>query len=420
MKKIYKKLIGVSLILSMIIGVVGCSSIKPQKDNPDIVDDPIIKNAKLDENFIDTQMNFSVDLFRETASNEKGKNVMISPFSVMTALSIVANGADGETKEELEKVLGGKYTIEELKKNISAYIESLPSGEKSKLQIANALWLNEKDGLIINDKFINTAVDYYDAEINKGAFTNKTVSDINKWVKKNTDGMIDEIIKEVSPKTVMYVLNAIAFDGEWKIPYEEDSIHKDVFCSYNGERQKVDFMYSEELSYFDDGLATGFKKSYKGGNYSFVAMLPNEDVDIDEYVSKLTSESIKKTLENKIYADVRTSIPKFESEYKIELNGILNNMGLSQIFDERNANLTKLGTCNEKNIFVSGVNHKTFISVDEKGTKASAVTSISVEMSAAMTPDEIVEIYLNRPFVYMIIHEATNTPLFMGVFNNVE
>jgi serpin B len=177
-------------------------------------------------------------------------------------------------------------------------------------------------------------------------------------------------------------------------------------------------MRSEESKYLDDGKATGFIKPYADGQYSFVALLPNEDVSIQDYIAFMTGEGFTGTIADAKSGIVYSTLPKFTSEYKIQMNGALNSMGIEDAFDPSLADFSKLGNSSLGNIFISSVLHKTYISVDELGTKAGAVTS--VEMSVTSIPiTDIYTVTLDRPFVYAIIDTNTNLPLFIGAVLNI-
>jgi serpin B len=160
-------------------------------------------------------------------------------------------------------------------------------------------------------------------------------------------------------------------------------------------------------------------KYYKGGKYAFLALLPNEGMSIESYIDSLDGENLYSLLSNVIRCEVRTSIPKFESEFAIEFSEILSNMGMPTPFDPYNANFTKMGESITKQLYISRVIHKTFIQVAEKGTKAGAVTVVEVGDNASAAPTEPKRVYLNRPFVYMIIDTQNNVPIFIGSMTDI-
>ena len=417
MKKPRISLVIISLLLvcAMAVNLTGCTMKVQAKDlmegitpnNVDALDDLSSQNADVTD--------FAIRLFK--ASNENGKNTLISPLSVLCALAMTANGAEEETLAQMEEVLG--MTTEELNLYLYSYMKNLPQGDKYKLSLANSIWFTEDERFTVNQDFLQTNADYYGADIYKAPFDKQTLKDINNWVKQNTDGMIPEILDQISPEAIMYLVNALAFEAEWSEIYEKHQVKDGEFTKEDGTKQNAKFMYGSEGTYFEDENATGFMKRYKGGKYAFVAMLPNEGVTVSEYIASLDGESLNALLANPQYATVHTSIPKFETEYSVEMSEILKNMGMTEAFDMYNADFEGLGTSTAGNIFISRVLHKTFISVGEKGTKAGAATIVEMKDGAAAEPTEPKEVYLDRPFVYMLVDCENNIPFFIGTMMDV-
>lgn len=367
-------------------------------------------------------MDFGLNILRNSMASDKaagevGKNTMISPISILAALAMTANGAKGDTLEQMEEVFG--IDMDSLNRQMSAYIAGCDDSEEYKLNIANAIWFKNDGSLSVREDFLQKNANYYEASIYSAPFDNTTLEDINNWVDKNTDGMIDEILKEISPDAVMYLVNAVAFDAKWQEQYSEDAIHEREFTKEDGTVQKVEFMYAEEGVYLENDNATGFMKYYKGGDYAFVAILPEEGMTIEKYVASLDGETLYGLLASASKTAVNTSIPKFESEYEIALKGVLSEMGMIDAFDGSAADFSGIGTSTMGNLFISKVFHKTFISVDANGTKAGAATSVEIEVECAPAePPKTV--YLDRPFVYMIVDTDTYKPLFIGTMMDVE
>lgn len=179
-------------------------------------------------------------------------------------------------------------------------------------------------------------------------------------------------------------------------------------------------MYSTESIYLEDEHATGFMKKYKGGKYAFVAMLPNEGVSVSEYVESLSGEKLNALLENPQYKTVYAAIPQFETAYDTEMADILKGMGMPDAFDPDDAEFGRLGASTEGGIYINRVLHKTFISVNEKGTKAAAATVIEISDCGAMLPEDLKEVYLDRPFVYMLIDCENDIPFFIGTMMDIK
>ena len=352
---------------------------------------------------------FALRLFR--ASADESENTLISPLSVLSALAMTANGAEEETLREMEEVLS--MTTEELNSYLHAYMNSLPQGEGYKLHLANSVWLTDDESFTVSEDFLQTNVDYYGAEIYRAPFDEKTCEKINVWVKKHTDGMIPEILKQIPPEAVMCLVNALAFEAEWSQPYEEMQVRDGVFTREDGTEQTAEFMYSDEGHYLADDMATGFMKYYKGYKYAFAALLPNEGVSVEEYIASLDGESLHTMLANPQFDTVFAAVPKFEVEYGTELSEVLSGMGMNDAFDPERADFSGLGTSNRGNVYISQVLHKTFISVAEKGTKAGAATAVLMDAGDALIEDPK-EVYLDRPFVYMLVDCENGTPFFIG------
>ena len=412
--KTMKKLIALILLLTMAANVVSCSMQVRAKNLMDGITPNEIAAAESLSEQNPAVTDFAVRLFK--ASEESGKNTLISPLSVLCALAMTANGAKEETLAQMESVLG--MTKDELNIYLYSYMKKLPSGEKYKLSLANSIWFTNDESFTVNRDFLQTTADYYGADIYKSPFDQKTCKEINKWVEDNTDGMIPEILDEINPEAVMYLVNALAFDAEWAKIYRESSVKYGKFTKEDGSEQNVELMYNTENVYLEDDNASGFMKYYKDGKYAFVALLPNEGVSVSEYISSLDGKSLSEMLANAQIATVRTCVPKFETEYDVNMAEILAKMGMPDAFDSDKADFTGLGTSSVGNIYISRVIHKTFISVDEKGTKAGATTAVEM-MPESAPPTDIKKVYLNRPFVYMLVDCENNIPFFIGTMMDV-
>ena len=359
---------------------------------------------------------FAVRLFK--ASMKDGENTLISPLSVLVALSMTANGAEGETLAQMQKVLG--MPIEQLNTWIHSYMENLPEADKYKLSLANSIWFTDDERFTVNQDFLQTNADYYGADIYRAPFDDATCKDINKWVKDNTDGMIKNILDQIPQEAVMYLINALAFDAEWQDIYFESQVRKGEFTTETGEKRNVDMMYSEENKYLEDKHATGFIKYYKDRKYAFAALLPKEGTTVSEYIASLDGEHLNDLLTNAKSAFVNTSIPKFETEYDVDMSAVLSGMGMTDAFSGATADFSKLGHSTAGNIFINRVLHKTFISVDERGTKAGAATVVEMNDECALIIEDPKQVFLDRPFVYMLIDCETKIPFFIGTMMDVE
>lgn len=358
-----------------------------------------------DDEFKAAASSFATELFKDNYS--KGKTTLVSPLSVLTALALVQNGAEGETLVQLERALGG-LDRDTLNAYMRAYCDFLT--ESDELKIANSVWTDS--GAEAKRAFLQKAVDSYSAQLFSAPLSDpKTVESINSWVKKNTDGMIPKIIEKADRYAVMMLVNAIAFDAKWETPYKRSDIEKLEFTSYSGSKKKTDFMCSTENIYLKDGGAVGFMKPYKNGRFAFAALLPDENTGIDDYVASLSGEKLMKIFSSaKRGNEVNVKMPKFRAEYSTQLIDTLKKMGVKDAFDNKTADFSSL--IENRDAYIATVVHKTFIEVDENGTRAAASTLVGADTMSLMEPYSVC---LNRPFVYMIVDTETNLPLFIGV-----
>lgn len=358
-----------------------------------------------DKEFKAAAASFSADLFKYNYSN--GKTTLVSPLSVLTALALVQNGAQGNTLAQLEQALGG-LDRDTLNAYMRAYCDFLSAGDE--LKIANSVWTDSSAEA--KRAFLQKAVDSYSAQLFSAPLSDpKTVESINSWVKKNTDGMIPKIIEKADRYAVMMLVNAIAFDAKWETPYKRSDIEKLEFTSYSGSKKKTDFMCSTENVYLKDGGTVGFMKPYKNGRFAFAALLPDENTGIDDYVASLSGDKLMKIFSSaKRGNEVNVKMPKFRAEYSAQLIDTLKKMGVKDAFDSKTADFSSL--IENRDAYIATVVHKTFIEVDENGTRAAASTLVGADTMSLMEPYSV---FLNRPFVYMIVDTETNLPLFIGV-----
>lgn len=418
MKKTHTIIVSLILICAMAINFSGCTTTVHAKDLMEgIVPNKVVPMEDLtSKNAIVTD--FAVRLFR--ASHESGKNTLISPLSVLCALAMTANGADGETLSQTENVLG--MSADELSLYFYSYMQSLSQGEKYKLCLANSIWLAESKQLSIKRDFLQKNADYFGADIYSVPFDEQTLADINNWVGEKTDKMIPNIIDEFPDNIVMYLINALAFDAEWEDVYTEGQVRDGKFTNEDRTSDTVTYMYSTEWLYLEDENAVGFMKPYNDGRYAFVAMLPNEGVSVSEYLNSLDGSALYGLLSSPSSEKVLTSIPKFETDYSADMSEILKTMGIVDAFDGALADFGGISD-SDGGIYISRVLHKTHISVAEQGTRAGAATVVEApELDAPIVgdrPSEPKKVYLDRPFVYMIVDLENNIPFFIGTMTDV-
>ena len=360
---------------------------------------------------------FSLNLLARTLWEEGygSKNVLISPVSVITALGMTTYGAGGDTLSQMEYLLGVD------RKYLNYHNSIFLNKDSKELKLANSIWFTNDSRLTVRDEFLQFNEEFYGADIYETAFNQATLTSINDWVEKKTHGMIKNVLNEIPPEAVMYLINALTFEAEWEEKYDSTQIWKDApFTTSMGNEQKVDMMRSEEGWYLSDKNATGFLKYYKDKNYAFVALLPREGLAVEDYVRGLSGYELQNMLANKQQTMVRAYLPQFSYEYDMEMSEFLKEMGMTDAFDGTKADFKNMATSTAGNIFMNRVIHKTFIEVSPVGTKAGAATVVEMDCESAPEMDKIQEVCLDRPFLYMIIDCEDNQPIFMGAVNSIE
>ena len=435
-------LLGMPAALSLGTALTGCGSNNAQDNAPDISATELtagVEGAALkQESIADTlagqtathaPFDFAVRLLQGTYPTIQQTNVLVSPLSALFALALAGAGAAGDTLSQLGTATG--MDIDSLATYLGACVRRISGedlydtqqkGDALALKCANSIWLRSSDDLSVSEDYLAACKDSFDAQAFSAPFDPTTAEDINSWVSSKTDGMIDQLVDRIAADDQLFLINALAFDDVWQEPYEESDVQGDTFATEKGDEQSVRMMHSHETAYLENSLAEGFLKPYKNYNFAFVALLPKQGVQLADLVASLDGTSLHDMITNPVpNIEVSAGLPKFSLDYQTTLNDQLVAMGARDAFDPNLANFSRMATLKDGNLAISAVLQKTFIDVNEAGTKAAAVTAIGEAGSTAM-PDEpeVREVILDRPFVYFIIDNMTLTPLFAGVLTHME
>ena len=367
-----------------------------------------VEGAEVTEDMALAATGFGLDLFKASLT---GENPLVSPLSVMEALAMTAGGAAGDTLAQMESAFGGD--IQAVNDFLLAYRESLGQGAA----VANGIWLNQDAGAAVKEDFLQTNADYYGASVTERPFDGGARDEINGWVKDHTAGRIESILDELDPAAALVLVNALVFDGAWEDVYREDQVRDGTFTNAAGESETASFMWSLEDMLLKDEHAAGFIKPYEGRDYAFAALLPEEGMTVEEYAESLTAEGLRKLLTEPAAEPVSAALPKFEARWGGELSGALADMGMADLFDPAKADLSNMADGAAGPLYVSQVQHRTFIRVDEKGTQAGAATAVEVRAAGAM--DHMEEVVLDRPFLYVLMDGESRVPLFIGAVTDL-
>ena len=361
-----------------------------------------------------TVLQNSVKMADMLSAEASGKNIMFSPTSLNFALGMIAEGAKGETKEILDDYLGtndfAAYAKEYLDK-IKAYnTEDESYGYQSKVKIADAVWVD--NGLTLQEKFKNTVSDSFGAEVEAVDFSaaEKTCDVINSWCNKNTEGLIPKIITPdlINDNTGLCLTNSLYFESGWSGEPWNVSDTEESF----GEKEKTKYMTCTGDRYYENDKATAFGRDYANG-LSFIGILPNDEGDFN--LEDLDIGGLLKS--NPEYDEVDCKMPKLNFETSTVLNDMLSSLGLDNLFSS-NADFSGIA---DQNVNVDTILQKTKLELDENGTKAAAVTAVTMECMSAPAENEpiIKTVELTRPFAFLIYDRSNDEILFIGKVTSI-
>ena len=415
----FKKRMLSLLMISLLVFVAGCSTgsnPKTTNSTPPISND--VKFGKGDYKKITTANNELGFELLSVAEEDDNNNVFISPASLFMALSMVYNGTDGKTKEEIAKTLHieGMEADELNQANASWLTKLMKENDQIQLNIANSVWLNEV--LHFQDDFAKNNSDYFNAQIQEIDIADSdSVKRINDWVKKSTDQKIDGIVKApLDPDLVTLLINAIYFKGDWTHEFNKDLTNDQAFHLLDGSTKDVPLMsLNEKLAYMENEHFQAVELPYGEGEMSMKVFLPKEDSSLEEFKKLLTNENWVNWSKEFNARQGNVLLPKFRLEYETQLNDALKKLGMGSAFSD-SADFSKM-IKEDHPLKISKVKQKTFIEVNEVGTEAAAVTSVEVVTESASVDDSFF-MEVNRPFFFTITDDETDTILFMGSISN--
>jgi serpin B len=370
------------------------------------------KQVIINEQMLNANTRFGLNLFATINKEERDKNVFISPTSIAIALSMLYNGADGNTQQEIAEILQYQgLSRDKINENALNWQKALETADPQvKVKIANSLWL--KQGFNFQPEFLKRNQQFYSAKVTNLDFANpQSVQTINNWVKEKTNGKIDKIVERINSEDILFLINAIYFQGNWTKQFEPKLTKKETFYLSKGMTKKIPLMaQSGKYSYYENSKFQAVALPYGEKKMSLYIFLPSKNSNLNSFLGDLTDSNWQKWLSEFRNKQGSLQIPRFKLEYELQLNKVLKSLGMKTAFDERQANFSAMTSAKTK---VSNVKHKTFIEVNEKGTEASAATSVEVGVTS-MPIDEPFNMIVNRPFFLAIRDNQTGTILFMG------
>lgn len=423
-----KKVTMTLAMMAMMMGLASCGTTKNADNSKKNQQDDLVASREdglMDDNYLilsDAQRDiiennnaFALNLF----SQMKGfDSKVVSPMSVSYLMGMLANGADGQTRQEIMKAIGcEKVSLRDLNEFYQMLITRANYFDKATtINIADYIALNCH--YLLKDGFASTMQNYYKAGVESLDFSKaSTLKRINRWCSDHTDGMITKIIEQVDADAVSYIMNAIYFNGTWTDKFDTRQTKLENFQSYTRDIKKTQMMHRNgKYQYMDNADFAAVNLPYGNGSYSMTVILPNRGKSIDEVMAGLDAKKVSELRRSMDECVVDLKLPRFTISQETSLNDIISKLGAPTMFTS-GADFSNFAS---GNLSISKMLQKAKIEVSEEGTKASAVTMAMVAMTALRPEPRKVEFHANRPFIYMITEHSTGAILFMGQYTGSE
>lgn len=362
----------------------------------------------MDKQNLQTYNMITRKLLSQFAADES-QNVVFSPLSVLILLGMLADATEGQTQDEINKVLGDGLELQAVIDWLSYIQKKLE--ESGALKSSNAVCIKEEIKSKIVDGYENHLKESFNGKLFSAA---NMVDAVNEWVNRNTKGMIQKIADDSMKSMLACLLNAIAFEARWVQKYKFDDLDYWDFNNSDGTSSEVTMMRSTEWQYIEDAHFTGFTKPYKDVGYSYIALLPKQD-DSGYLKDAIRELDLTALYNSRVREEVHTEIPEYKLEFSEQLNDFCKSLGIEKVFSDS----ADFSPMIDEWIKVDQIIHKAFIQVDRNGTKAAAVTA-AVCVAGGCPVMDYKTVILDRPFIYAVVHDDTGIPVFVGVVNNLE
>lgn len=355
------------------------------------------------------------ELLKELNEDEPADNLFISPFSVNSALGMTLNGANGSTTTAMQNAMQVReLTVSEVNEGFQNLNESLPVLDEHVIfNTANAIFY--KNTFSVLPAFLETNNSFYNAEISPLDFSDASSVDvINDWVSDKTEEKIPTIINEIGDGAVMYLINAIYFLADWRLPFDPEKTVEQGFQTESGATEMIDMMQQPKHGSptYSNEKFDAVDLAYGDSIYSMTLFLPKTNYSVHDIISDFNTDNWNTWIEGLATQDLYLGLPKFTMEYKTSLKPALRDLGMDVAFGS-GADFSNINSYAA--LQISDVIHKTFIEVDEEGTEAAAVTAVIIE-NTSVTPT--LNLQFNKPFVFAIRDNETNSVLFLGKMMN--
>jgi serine protease inhibitor len=403
-----------TLLLGGAVALAGCESLTGPRSSLA----PTFSLADVDARVAHGYTDFSFDVFRSLAAEEPDENIFFSGTSLAFALAMAYHGADGETRREMARVLGvDGVGPDAFNASNAAWLSALIDDPgDAELSIANSVWA--RLGFPFEQDFLDRNATNYRARVEAIDFDDPaTIDTINAWVAEQTRDRIEEIVEEIDPEDVMFLINAVYFLGEWTTPFPEDGTAPQPFRLPNGAEASVPMMTRRDtLEYYAGNGYQAVRLPYgEDERFAMYVFLPDADSDLQAFYDGLDAAEWQQRIGRLEPRDIEFTMPRFTLEYEKQLAPVLAGLGMRDAFSARSADFGLMRP--ERDIYISEVLQKSFVQVNETGTEAAAVTSVRVRVVSAPSHPIVT---VDRPFFFAIRDDRTGTVLFQGQITSPE
>jgi len=400
------------LFLLTTLILIACSGSVTDSEDPQLPKEL----SKAEKQIVEADRTFSIEMFKELALKTENENVFISPLSISMALGMTLNGANGNTFDEIQSTLSlNEMSLPEINEGYRSLIELLTTVDpKVQMEIANSVW--SRQGISIEDEFSNNLTNYFDAETSELDFDNPESKDvINSWVSEKTHGKIEEIINGISPGTMMYLINAVYFKGDWVYAFDEELTKEMSFSLESDETIETEMMNQEiNADYYITDNFEMIDLPYGDGLFTMSLIKPSNNISINTFIeNNLSLDNLETWYQSSTKDTVGVFLPKLELEYDENLNTALANLGMPTAFT-RSADFSGINP--DLPLQITSVKHKTYLKLDEEGTEAAGVTSVEVGITSVGPKNTVIS--FDRSYLMILREKESGAILFIGKILN--
>ena len=405
----------VILSIGVLATLAGCNG-AGEKEFPER---QYINLTKAEGEVVNTGNGFAFDLYREVAKENDGKTIFLSPLSAQAALIMAANGANGNTYDQIVKAIGFEnYDAATMNSAFRKIIYGLKTVDTSvDFETANSIWI--QNGFNIRKDYVSLLSDNFDAEASNVDFgSNAGVKKINEWCKDKTHGMIPTIMEEPNAALKFALVNALYFKGQWSLKFDKSNTREGYFKVLNRDSEKVDFMNkSGNYLYSESDEMQVCELPFGNEAYCMDILLPRKELDFSEFFSDFTYDDFQEYVNAFGSASVKIKIPKLDLDFDVDLTQALTRLGINDAFINGKAAFSNIyADDKDKNLHISMVLQKTALEMNEDGAKAAAVTEIGLAEADRPIHVDSAEFTADHPFMMLIREKSTSAILFIGAY----